>query len=176
MSIPFLQSLADRFKTPPPLPQWLVDEGQARVVLFLNHVIGQEKTACERLQRKKGSVVHVKWGLFAMYLAVTPAGLLERVGEDTSPDLVLTMPLDAPLQMARAAFDGKPPAVKIEGDVQLAAEVGWLAENLRWDVEEDLSRVIGDAPAHTLVQTVRRVVTSLRELVKNSFPPPAGEG
>jgi ubiquinone biosynthesis protein UbiJ len=27
--------------------------------------------------------------------------------------------------------------------VQLAA--GWLAENLRWDVEEDLSRLIGDA-------------------------------
>lgn len=37
------------------------------------------------------------------------------------------------------------PAVSIEGDVQLAAEVAWLVDNLRWDVEEDLSRLIGDA-------------------------------
>jgi ubiquinone biosynthesis protein UbiJ len=36
--------------------------------------------------------------------------------------------------------------------VQLAAEVNWLADHVRWDLEEDLARVIGDVPAHTLAQ------------------------
>jgi ubiquinone biosynthesis protein UbiJ len=38
--------------------------------------------------------------------------------------------------------------VRIEGDVQLAAEVNWLVDHVRWDMEEDLSRLMGDAPAH----------------------------
>ena len=37
---------------------------------------------------------------------------------------------------------GEKPAVTIDGDVQLAAELAWLSDNLRWDVEEDLARLI----------------------------------
>jgi hypothetical protein len=43
--------------------------------------------------------------------------------------------------------------VRIAGDVQLAAEVQWLVDHVRWDLEEDLSRVIGDAPAHAMGQS-----------------------
>jgi ubiquinone biosynthesis protein UbiJ len=60
---------------------------------------------------------------------------------------------------------GTKPPVRIEGDVQLAAEVNWLADNVRWDVEEDLSRVIGDAPAHMLVDTGRKLSGALRDFI-----------
>jgi hypothetical protein len=40
--------------------------------------------------------------------------------------------------------------VRIAGDVQFAAEINWLVEHVRWDLEEDLSRLIGDAPAHAM--------------------------
>ena len=33
---------------------WVVDEGQQRLVLFLNHVLMQEKQAQDRLLRQKG--------------------------------------------------------------------------------------------------------------------------
>ena len=68
----------------------------------------------------------------------------------------------------QAALAGKAPPVKIEGDVQLAAEIGWLADNLRWDVEEDLSRLIGDAPAHTLVSAARQMLAGLRQFLAQS--------
>jgi ubiquinone biosynthesis protein UbiJ len=55
--------------------------------------------------------------------------------------------------------------VQIIGDVQLAAEVNWLVDHVRWDVEDDLARVIGDVPAHTLGNGVRRVVGALRQFV-----------
>ena len=35
-------------------------------------------------------------------------------------------------------------AVEVEGNARLAAEVLVLARHLRWDVEEDLSRIFGD--------------------------------
>ena len=40
--------------------------------------------------------------------------------------------------------------------MQLAAEVNWLVDHVRWDAEEDLSRIIGDAPAHSAMQALRQ--------------------
>ena len=47
--------------------------------------------------------------------------------------------------------------IEMQGDMELAQEISFLARNLRWDVEEDLSRVIGDIPAHRVVSTARDV-------------------
>jgi ubiquinone biosynthesis protein UbiJ len=59
------------------------------------------------------------------------------------------------------------PNIKIEGDVQLAAEVNWLADHVRWDVEEDLSRLLGDAPAHAVVSMVKQLVDGLKSFLVN---------
>ena len=157
----FLASIATRFQP----PAWMVDEGQQRLVLFLNHVLLQEKQAQERLARQKGRVVNLRWGLFAIDLIVTPAGLVDRAPSLSTPDLVLSVVAESPLAVVQSVFAGKTPTVKIEGDVQLAAEIGWLAENLRWDAEEDLSRLIGDAPAHTLADAGRRLSSGLKQFL-----------
>ena len=157
----FLQSLATRFQP----PDWVVDEGQQKLVLFLNHVLMQEKEAQNRLLRKKGSVIHVRWGVFALDLLITPAGLLDRAASGARPDLLLAVAAESPGVVMQSVLAGKAPPVKIEGDVQLAAEIGWLADNLRWDVEEDLSRIIGDVPAHTLAGFARQAVAGLRQFL-----------
>lgn len=164
----FLQSFASRFQPPP----WVVDEGQQKIVLLLNHVLMQEKEAQNRLLRKKGSVVHVRWGLFALDLVITPAGLADRAPPVAKPDLLLTIATESPVEVLQSMLSGKAPPVNIEGDVQLAAELGWLADNLRWDVEEDLSRLIGDVPAHTLATAARRTLASLRQLLAQAPPSP----
>ncbi len=157
----FLESIVNRFQP----PAWVVDEGQQRLVLFLNHILLQEKQAQARLLRQKGRVVHLQWGLFAIDLVVTPAGLADRAPPFSKPDLVLSVAAESPLAVVQAALAGKAPPVKIEGDVQLAADMGWLAENLRWDAEEDLSRLIGDAPAHALADAGRRVASGLKQFL-----------
>jgi ubiquinone biosynthesis accessory factor UbiJ len=143
-------------------PEWVVDELQNRVVLFLNHVLGQEAQAQDRLRRQKGKCVRVQWGDFHLTLAPTPAGLLERVSPNTAPDLAVTVSQTSPLSLAQTVLAGDKPAVDIRGDVQLAAEVAWLVDNLRWDLEEDLSRLVGDGPAHALARMGRTLVSALR--------------
>ncbi len=165
----FLESIASRFQP----PSWVVDEGQQRLVLFLNHVLMQEKEAQDRLARKKGNVIHLRWGLFGLDLLITPAGLLDRAAPAAKPDLLVTVAADSPMAVLQSVLASKPPPVKIEGDVQLAAEIGWLAENLRWDVEEDLSRVVGDIPAHALGDMGRRVFEALKQFLAPR-PAPAG--
>jgi ubiquinone biosynthesis protein UbiJ len=100
-----------------------------------------------------------------MTLIATPAGLLDRAPAEAKPDLTLAVTEESPLALAQAMLRGDKPAVRIEGDVQLAAEVNWLVDHVRWDLEEDLSRVIGDAPAHALGQGARSMASALRQFL-----------
>mgnify|MGYP006161666531 CR=1 FL=1 len=99
-----------------------------------------------------------------LQLSPTPAGLLER-GRFEGFDLRLTVTEESPAALASSLARGDKPKVRIEGDVQLAAEVNWLIDHVRWDAEEDLARLIGDAPAHTLAQAARQAMTALRSFV-----------
>ena len=146
-------------------PVWAVDEAQRRIVLLLNHILSQEKEATSRLARQKGRVVHLQWRSFALHLVATPAGLLDRAPVGAAPDLVLAVTEESPLALAQAVLRGDKPAVRIEGDVQLAAEVNWLADHVRWDLEEDLSRVIGVAPAYALGQAARGMAKALQQFM-----------
>ena len=157
----FLESIATRFQP----PAWVVSETQQRLVLFLNHVLMQEKEAQDRLARKKDSVLHIRWGLFELDLLITPAGLLDKARTAAKPDLLIAVAVDSPMTLLQSAVAGRPPPVKIEGDVQLAAELGWLAENLRWDFEEDLSRVVGDIPAHAMADAARRAGQAVKSFL-----------
>lgn len=146
-------------------PVWAIDEAQRRIVLLLNHILLQEKEATSRLARQKGRVVHMQWRSFAMKLIATPAGLLDRAPIEAKADLMLAVTEESPFALAQVALRGDKPAVRIEGDVQLAAEVNWLVDHVRWDLEEDLSRVIGDAPAHALGQAARVMAQALRQFI-----------
>jgi ubiquinone biosynthesis accessory factor UbiJ len=55
--------------------------------------------------------------------------------------------------------------------VQLAAELNWLADHVRWDLEEDLARVVGDAPAHWMAQAARSMAKALQQWVGKSAAP-----
>jgi ubiquinone biosynthesis accessory factor UbiJ len=146
-------------------PAWALDEAQHRLVLLLNHVLMQESEATVRLARLKGRVVRVQWRNLSMTLAATPAGLLERATPDVVADLTLLVVDESPISLLQTALNGGKPNIKIEGDVQLAAEVNWLADHVRWDIEEDLSRMIGDAPAHAVVSTVEQIAVGLKSFL-----------
>jgi ubiquinone biosynthesis accessory factor UbiJ len=146
-------------------PAWAVDEVQHRLVLLLNHVLMQEPEATARLARLKGRVVRVQWRTFSLTLAATPAGLLERAEANHTADLSLLVADDSPLSLVQTVLAGGKPPIKIEGDVQLAAEVNWLADHVRWDIEEDLSRILGDAPAYALASVAKQIVAGLKSFL-----------
>lgn len=169
----FLQSLLGAIRP----PEWVVGELQNRLVLFLNHVLQQEPAATDRLRRQAGKPLKVQWGDFHFMVAPTRAGLLERCDPATTvPELTVTLTETSPFDLARRAMAGDKPGVDIQGDVLLAAEVAWLVDNVRWDVEEDLSRVLGDAMAHTLTTFARRAAQGLKGFVERMPRPPASGG
>jgi ubiquinone biosynthesis accessory factor UbiJ len=152
----------------PPLPQppdWLLHEIQQRVILLLNHVLQQEPEAIVRLKRQKGQVASIESAWIAMKLIVTPAGLLDLAPIDAKPDLSLKVVDTHPLSILQTLLKGEKPRMEISGDVMLAAEVNWLVDHVRWDVEEDLSRIVGDVPAHTLMRSLRGLGDTLKGFI-----------
>ena len=154
-------------------PPWLADEALDRLVLFLNHVLKSEPEAMRRLARHKGQRIVLVFQQLSLGLQATPAGLFERHA-DEGFDLRLTVVETSPLDVLAALARGQKPRVHIEGDVQLAAEVNWLIDHVRWDAEEDLARLIGDAPAHTLASLARQALVALRGFVASRAPAAGG--
>jgi ubiquinone biosynthesis protein UbiJ len=170
----FLDELFDRVGERLQPPAWAIHEIQHRTVLFLNHVLQQEPEAQQRLGRQQGRVVLFQWRFITMKFVATPAGLLDLAPENAASDLTLTVTEESPLGLAGATLRGDKPPVQIVGDVQLAAEVQWLVDHVRWDVEDDLARLIGDVPAHAIATGAKRVVEGLRRFVGKAAGPASG--
>jgi ubiquinone biosynthesis accessory factor UbiJ len=155
----------------PAPPPWLQDEAKRRLVSLLNHVLMQEPAAMDRLRAHAGKSVLASTAAFAMVfgqsvqlgLTVTPAGLFDLAAEEAKHALTLDVAAQTPMEIAQAFLSGKKPDVRVEGDVQLAADLQWLVDNLRWDVEEDLARLIGDVPARAMGDAVRTLMAAVRK-------------
>ncbi|MSQ66038.1 MAG: hypothetical protein EXR37_06830 [Limnohabitans sp.] len=147
------------------LPDWLLYELQDKLVLLLNHVIAQEPAALQRLRRQQGQCVQLSWREYRLQWLITPAGLLERADAYAEADLHLQVNEASPLSLLQAVIKGEKPAMRIDGDVMLAADINWMVDHVRWDMEEDLSRVFGDATAHHMAAFFKRITSAMREFV-----------
>jgi ubiquinone biosynthesis accessory factor UbiJ len=143
-----------------------------RLTLVLNHVLAAESVATERLSPHAGRMFKVQLQGWPSLLPPLPqlawrisaAGLLEWApsAEGSTPELVVTVDASNPALLVARALGGVSPAVQIEGDAQLAADVNWLLNNVRWDVAADLERVFGPLVAQQVHQMGRAVVRGMR--------------
>ena len=116
--------------------------------LALNRVLAAEPWARERLAPFAGQAIEIRSPpLPALRFAILPGGTLEAGGGE--PVLTITLRPESVLQLARGPEHFLRSA-EVSGDPRLASEIMTLARHLRWDVEEDLSRVFGDVVAHRL--------------------------
>ncbi len=57
--------------------------------------------------------------------------------------------------------------VPIQGDSAFAQEISYLVRHLKWDVEEDLSKVVGDVAAHRTVNTAKNFTGWAKQSTEN---------
>jgi ubiquinone biosynthesis protein UbiJ len=119
----------------------------------LNHLLEAEPWARARLAPFAGATVEVRSPpIPALRFVILPGGRIEAGGED--PALTITFGPEALFSLARGP-EHFARALEVTGDPRLASEVLAIAQHLRWDVEEDLSKVFGDVLAHRLAEAGR---------------------
>jgi ubiquinone biosynthesis accessory factor UbiJ len=88
---------------------------------------------------------------------ILEGGLLQPAPSEGEPSLRVRVKPDAPAAWLKGE-EHFLRAIEVSGNARLAEEVRVLARSLRWDYEEDLSRVVGDVAAHRLAGAARDFV------------------
>lgn len=123
---------------------------------LLNQLLGREAWARDKLAPFAGETVELRAPpLPAVRFTVLESGRVEAGG--TAATLTVRLKPGAPAALARGE-EHFMREVEVSGNARLAAEVLALARHLRWDFEEDLSRVIGDVAAHRVGEAARALV------------------
>jgi ubiquinone biosynthesis protein UbiJ len=118
---------------------------------LLNHLLRGQPWLRERLVPFAGRGLRIEAApLPALQLAIEPSGELRDAPEAGAEAAVRLSP--ATLLRLAAGDDSARAAVDVSGDAALAAALAAVLRELRWDAEEDLSRLVGDIPARRIVQ------------------------
>jgi ubiquinone biosynthesis protein UbiJ len=136
----------------------------------VNHLLAQESWARNELVRHAGKVALLDGGVAFAKLKVAADGMVQAAGDDEAANVTVRVKLsDLPLILQNR--DRIFSYVQIEGDADFANSISRLAQNLRWEAEEDLARLVGDIPATRITTGVRAVVetakTTQRKLAEN---------
>ena len=154
----------------------------------INHVLAGEPWASAELAKHAGKAIALEMPFGRFAVQITNSGLLEAVrhadsteisdGEAVPPirtALVLTISSQALSTLLTSSGPIRENAFKsvtIAGDADLAQLLGRLAGQLRWECEEDLSKIIGDAPAHFAVAQGKKIASAGkaagRDLLENA--------
>ncbi|MCI1006045.1 SCP2 sterol-binding domain-containing protein [Herbaspirillum sp. C7C8] len=136
----------------------------------INHLLAQEPWARETLITHAGKVACIDTGVMQLRLSVTADGYLQEVPAAAVADVTIRLKL-SDLPLIAANRERAVSYVKLEGDADFANAISQLSQKLRWDAEDDLSRVLGDVAATRIVSGARDLFetarTSGRKLTEN---------
>src|SRR3954471_11558138 len=116
----------------------------------LNHLLRSASWARARLQPFAGRMVRFEVAPLTAAFTILDSGEVADASSDAVPDASFTLTPGIALSMLSGDANAWQ-KVAVAGDGALGREVLYIAQNLRWDVEEDLSRVFGDIVAHRMV-------------------------
>lgn len=139
---------------------------------FLNHLLAQESWARAVLQKHAGKLACIDLEVLQIRVRIAADGYVQSISDtELQEDVRLSMKLaDLPLiaQDSTRAVS----YVKIEGDADFAQAISQLSQDLRWEVEDDLSRVVGDIAARRVVsggQQIAHFVGQTHQKIQENF-------
>jgi len=127
----------------------------------LNHLLSQEPWASEQLRAHTGKIVCIDLSPLTLRMKVTPTGLLEVASDDAMVNVTIRIDAaDLPLllQNKERAIS----YVKLDGDAEFAQTISDLSQQLRWDSEQQLSRLFGDIAGKRMADTGKAIVNHLQ--------------
>lgn len=130
----------------------------APAAVLLNSLLDAEPWAKARLAPFAGETVQFSFPpVPALRLAIGEGGHVAPGGSEPTLTLSLREGAFAAVIAPAPGEDRLLQAIDISGNARLASEILMLARHLRWDAEEDLSRLVGDVLAHRIAGATRAI-------------------
>jgi len=132
--------------------------------IILNHLLSQNDWMQSKLVNHKDKIVVIEISGFKLVLRVDENGLLQSINNSENFDCFIKLTANDFINQLINNNNGN---ISIKGDLELANQVSQVLKKIEWDVEEDLSRYIGDIPAIQTTKILKKVITSSQKNIKN---------
>ncbi len=129
---------------------------------FLQHLTNQNNWSRAHLISFAGKVIQFDVALMKTNLLILEDGSLAIAGDTAVPDATIHLPPSLALRLL-AKDEAAKTQIKIDGDTHLATELSKVLQLMRWDIEEDLSHVVGDIAAHKIGATSHNIVQEAKQ-------------
>jgi len=133
---------------------------------FLQHITNQNNWSRAHLIGFAGKVLQFEIAFIKTNLLILEDGSLSIAGDTSIPEAIIHIPPSLALRLLTGDEAAKT-QIKIEGDVHFATELSKILQLMRWDVEEDLSGVIGDIPARKLAEFSKKTFHETKKQTVN---------
>ena len=132
---------------------------------FLQHLTSQNQWSKPYLTPFAGKVVQFNFVLIKANLQILEDGSLAAAAETSegnTPEAIIHLPPSLALRMM-AGDEAAKLQIKIDGDTHFATELSKVLQNMRWDIEEDLSRFTGDIAASKIGSTSKKILQTAKQ-------------
>jgi ubiquinone biosynthesis accessory factor UbiJ len=129
---------------------------------LIQHLISQNSWANAILQPFAGKSVQFNVAFMSTSLVILENGGLAVAGETNIADAIVTIPPGLLIRLM-AKDEAAKLQICVEGDTHLTAELAKVLANMRWDYEDDLSKLVGDIPANKIGSFARKATHSMKE-------------
>lgn len=138
---------------------------QAFAVTF-NHLLQSQPWSQERLQRHAGKTLQLNLPPLQLLVGIEENGMIAASPEDSPHDASLAV---SPLALLHMLSSRPTPQALVHttGDASLAVDFGNIMQNLRWEAEEDLSKIFGDVLGHRMARTGSGLLSGVRQAATN---------
>jgi ubiquinone biosynthesis accessory factor UbiJ len=116
----------------------------------INHLLQGAAWARERMVPFAGASVRFHLPPASATFSIGEDGTLQPAASGVEPAAIIRLTPALALRLALLKDESARAEVEVEGDAALAAALTRILGALSWDVEEDLSRVVGDVAAHRI--------------------------
>lgn len=117
----------------------------------LQHLMQQNDWTAPLLQPYAEQTIAIDFKVASALLTILSNGALAMAADTAIPNATLHLPPSLVMRLLRQSPDAHR-LIKIDGDAALGMAVGKILAQMRWDVEQDLSQVVGDLAAYELIQ------------------------
>lgn len=132
------------------------------VTRFLQHLTNQNAWSRPHLKPFAGKTVCVDFVLAKANLIILEDGSLAIAGETASPEANIHLPPSLALRIMSGDESAKL-LIKIDGDTHFATEFSKVLQHMRWDIEEDLSKVVGDIGAYKIGKVTKGTLANIKQ-------------
>lgn len=132
----------------------------------IQHLLAQNAWSAPLLQPFASKSVQLNFVLFRTSLVILENGSLAIAGVTNIPDATITIPPSLLLRLM-AKDESAKLQIKVDGDTHLATALAKVLSQVRWDYEDDFSKLVGDIPANKIGEFARHSLGTVKDSATN---------